>query len=356
MRYILIFLVLCSVAFASTMKIAILTDPHFLDVDTEDGIQVVGDPPDVRVFSTASDRMTEWGRITKKLGADIFVLPGDIISLNTENTATAENKVKAVVDTLDTEGVWTKGDAGNIHFVGGNHEYKEYEPSQSDPNSAIRFFYNAFTGGHIFKSTGNPNTWPSGVKRSAYWEDITVGSLTYRLIVLCWVNAISFDEFAHGSLEDGDQKEWLDEEALVTDIADLPVIVFAHGHFSNVIAEGWQYNNETMTAQLRTIFSSKTQANGTKRVKAVVSGHYHTGGKRTIGSIKNTIGGIDYYMLRGNVLGKNVGDKTTNKFYLFELDGNGVRNIKESAHRDGRGRYMYDTMLTGKNTRKRTDF
>lgn len=282
-----------------------------------------------RVFSNWSDRVSEACKVGVLYGADYFVLLGDSIDGEDSDPVTTW---AAVVNQVEAE--YCVPTSGILIPVFGNHEYAHASMEVSDWYSTwateLGVSYKAALG----------DTWP----KAKFGNMVTCGNWTATNFHLTTVWGAGLEEtiwdnegvtFEGANANTVAQLDWLENTAL--DGITKPVIIFSHQHLSDsdglvsipaAILSGTPDNSNT---PLQTILSDCGQK------VTCFCGHYHrvqptyqkVWEKDTINLTANGGSAVDYYNLRGSVLGHQANDMRGNTFFLVDIDTvAGVTNIR----------------------------
>lgn len=332
-----------SPCFAATNRFLILVDLHAGDV--ADGSRQVfwttQDGSDWRVFSNWSDRVSEACKVGVLHKADFFVLLGDSIDSDDSDPVTTW---ATVINQVEAEYCVPAG--GAVIPVFGNHEYAHASMEVSDWYGT----WKAELG--VGCKAGSDTTWPKlalgNMVTSARWASTNFHLITVwgaGLEETIWDNTGVAFEGANTNA--AAQLDWLENTALggIT----KPVIVFSHQHLSDsdglvstpaAILSGTPDNGNT---PLQTILSDCGQK------VTCFSGHYHRVApadekiweKDTINLTANGGSVVDYYNLRGSILGNHASDMRGNTFFLVDIDTVvGVTSIRPFRYSDSsRDRY-----------------
>ena len=316
-------------------RLLILPDLHA--GDSADGVQGVPRAAQDgasfwRVFSNWSARLSEACKVGVLYKADYFALLGD----NIENLSTDALAVwAAVLNQIEAEYCVPRGKSNNIIPVFGNHEYDTTDMEVSD-------WFGTLKTEVVVNFDATPGqAWPGGTKANTVTSCLWTDWDNFDFLTLWGAGGLEaiWDNVGETYEEGVDpnaaaQLDWL--ENTVVPALTKPLLVFCHQHLSDsdglatipaAILSGTPDNSNT---PLQTILSDCGQK------VTCFCGHYHRvvpddnkiWEKDTINLTANGGAAVDYYNLRGSVLGTHAGDMRGNTFFIVDIDTvAGVTNI-----------------------------
>ena len=333
---------------------AFLMDLHATTSGTDGGHAAVQDGSDVRIFSNWSARLNEFGVTAEKYNCDHVVLLGDILDNGDAAQTTVLASVCNEIEALVSSGV-------QIHMVPGNHDCIRTGALMQlgEFQSAVETEISGTKLPGITGSTKWPGVPVPGKHYVSYVSEGLGANTNFTTIHLWGSSAGGWDaadpaNFAYVTGEgdivrpQGDPKnqlDWLADTALAG-IAK-PVVVLCHESLAH--RDGAATLSEIVVTTVQTTLAGVVT--GGQPVN-VFGGHYHrvfpTGSGHTWR--KDTISGVNYYGLRGSVLGKHKHDMRGNTFYIVDIDTvAGVTNIKtfqySNSIRDRYDPYDIDNVL-----------
>ncbi len=332
-------------------RLAILADLHASASMADGETNETQDGSYVRILSNWSQRLTEFITAALLYKADRLVLLGDIVHATDSDQVTV---LAAVCTQIATEIV---GSSIIVHVLPGNHDC-----SHLGTVMLLHEFQGAVEGNI---GAGNRPTipaaskWPGNPTQIKYVSYISNGT-NFRY-VHCWGSAggstlakkgWNTDDPANYAYEDtvdeiirplGDPKnqmDWVDDQSFNNN--SKPYIVFCHEPLGHI--DGSPKIHADIQAVVQGDLAAEVVAG---YPVSVFDGHYHRVFPIGDGHTwrKDTINNVDYYTLRGSVLGKNAYDMQGNTFYIVDVDTVlGVTDAKIFEYnKDIRGRYVnYD--------------
>lgn len=300
----------------SEARFMAITDLHN-NLEDADELWATKGESHYRLYSTAQNRLKQFGDAWQLYSPHFGVNLGDVGDGNDSAYTTT-----MAAHVADVGNYIPSPDADYYHTIG-NHDYNNYG-SAHDFSVAV----DSINGDRAL-------VWPVAETNKVSYIAERADLSDFRLVFLTWcigLGGTDFDASAHGSTTES-QYQWLTKSSGALD-TPKKVIVFAHGHLTTSAPLVYAYHgNSTIVGTLQDAFEAAGN------VVAVITGHYHKGGRSIDESLFEVVNGIPYFRLKGSVIANGLGDYSHNAFYLFRVDSSGDINVTEFGRRTiGRGR------------------
>lgn len=286
----------------------------------------IQDGADWRIYSNWEDRLLEACAVGVAESCDAFVLLGDNMESQSPNgqEVTIWESILTIIQTNFSEK--TSG-TGTIVPLMGNHEraavLEVTEFGGSYTSTVSSDFRVTFSAPDVH--------WPGlrsqGRSSNFAWIDTDfsiLGTTSFNDIDTIWdATGVEYETGLTNSLS---QLDWFETKALPVS-AGKPTIIFSHYHLSDIfgsalpdrILSGTPSNSDiNIQTQLASHVSGGDPV-------YVFQGHFHkviddANDKQTAIWDMTDIGGVEYYSLRGSILGKNSSDLRGNTCFVVTVD------------------------------------